>query len=108
MRFIKLHGIKLIIPLALIAGFVAGSISYGVIPATASATPDQSIQNIKSSPKFPINKNGETYGSNSEVTVLRRFTFSETALILISHNLQGRFTAIRTFFSLDITCAICC
>lgn len=69
MRFIKLHGIKLIIPLALIAGFVAGSISYGVIPATASATPDQSIQNIKSSPKFPVNKNGETYGSNSEVTV---------------------------------------
>jgi hypothetical protein len=69
MRFIKLHGMKLIIPLALIAGFVAGSFSYGAIPATASATPDQSIQDIKPTPKFPVNKNGETYGSNSEVTV---------------------------------------
>lgn len=72
MRFIKLHGIKLIIPLALIAGFAAGSFSYGAIPATAnaipatvSATPDQS----KPTPKFPVNKNGETYGSNRDVTV---------------------------------------
>lgn len=69
MRFLKLHGIKLIIPLALIAGFVAGSFSYGAIPVTASSTPGQSIQNSKPTPKFPVNKNGETYGSNSEVTV---------------------------------------
>jgi hypothetical protein len=69
MKFIKLHGIKLIIPLVLIAGFIAGSFSYGVISTTASPTPNQSIQDAKPTPTFPVNKNGETYGSNSEVTV---------------------------------------
>ncbi|HZK83846.1 MAG TPA: hypothetical protein VFC58_04045 [Desulfosporosinus sp.] len=63
MKSIKLHGIKLIIPLALIAGFVAGSFSYGAIPATASGTPNQSIQNIKA--PHGVNQNGETYGSGA-------------------------------------------
>ena len=66
MRFIKLHGMKLIIPLALIAGFVAGSFSYEAIPATASGTPDQSIQNLKAA--HGVNQNGETYGSGADNT----------------------------------------
>ena len=66
MKSIKLHGIKLIIPLALIAGFVAGSFSYGAIPATASVTPDQSIQDLKAA--HGVNQNGETYGSGADNT----------------------------------------
>lgn len=69
MRFIKIHGKLLTISLALIAGIVAGSFSYGAMPITASTVPDQSIQNLKATQKFPVNKNGETYGSNREVTV---------------------------------------
>lgn len=70
MRVTKLYGIKLlIIPLALAAGLVVGSYGYKAMPATASILPDQAIQDVKTAPKFPVNKNGETYGSNREVTV---------------------------------------
>ncbi|MFA6808002.1 MAG: hypothetical protein WCR27_03305 [Eubacteriales bacterium] len=69
MKFLKLYGIKLIVPIAIIAGFIVGALSYGtVVPATASSNSDQSIQDVKQ-PTFPVNKNGETYGSNSEVTI---------------------------------------
>ena len=68
MRFVKLHGTKLIISLALIAGLALVSFTYGAISTNAATPSNQPTQNIKAVAKFPVNKNGETYGSNSEVT----------------------------------------
>ena len=77
MRFIKLHKKLLTIPLALIGGLLVGSLSYGAIPTTADTISYDPIQHLKAG-KFPVNKNGETYGSIADVTV----TGQEPDLIL--------------------------
>ena len=65
MRFIKSHGVKLLtISIALIAGLVAGSFSYGATSTKANTLPDQSSQDL--APAHGVNQNGETYGLDDD------------------------------------------
>lgn len=61
--FKKLHGVKtLTAGIALVAGLLVGTIAF--MPVVASS---QSSQDITSAPVFPVNQNGEKYGSLAKV-----------------------------------------
>ena len=70
MRFQKLHKTKIFtVGIALVAGIIAGSFTFSSIPALANKPSNSITVQEASSPKFKVNKNGETYGSIKDVTV---------------------------------------
>jgi hypothetical protein len=70
MRFHKLYERKIFtIAIALIAGIIAGSFTFSSIPILANKPSQPIIVQEMSSPKFEVNKNGETYGSIKDITV---------------------------------------
>ena len=64
--FKKLKGVKaLATGIALIAGLVVGTISS--LPVVASSFSNQPNQEVKTTPVFPVNENGQKYGSLMDV-----------------------------------------
>lgn len=66
MMYKKLYGVKIIVVvIALVAGSVAGTLTS--LPVVAANFSSQPSQDVKPTPVFPVNQNGQTYGSLMDV-----------------------------------------